>query len=208
MPYVYAIAFTSGIVKFGRTSNPYRRVRDHQVSARQQGAHPVVVLISTVVNDLREESFLLDAAHQKMDQVSRESYRYESLEQIAQAFTDCRLSYIACKVSSSPYKLVIDDESFLDDMSKFKPAFAVIGQDAPPNMKVRRKVAQVLRDNEGLTFNGIVSRISGCKSLDVSSAIIDMEREGSVVNSAPGATGFDKQLSKYKETEIARQIYP
>lgn len=209
MPYVYAIAFTNGIVKFGRTSNPYKRVKEHKTNGAQQGALPLVAFISTVSNDLREESMLLDEAYDRMEQVSRESFRYSGLEGIAAVFRECRLSYVACKISTSPFKLVVDNDSFMEDMSEFKPLNAGSkSAETAPNMRIRQKVAQVLRDSKPFTLMSIASRIPGVSERKVGGALSDMQDEGSIrIIREPGFE-YSPYMTKYQETPIARQIYP
>lgn len=153
MPNVYAAVFDSHVVKFGRSKNPHKRIGEHVTNAKAHGATLTDVLLSCVSNDVRDEELLLSAADDLLERISRESFKFRTLEQVGAVFTEARLPFIICGVSWNPYKLIIDAKSFDENLDGRS-----LGSPAEKLSKIEGKILDFIRSKGGEGRHGDISR--------------------------------------------------
>lgn len=153
MPNVYAAVFDSHVVKFGRSKNPHKRIGEHVTNAKAHGATLTDVLLSCVSNDVRDEELLLSAADDLLERVSRESFKFRTLDQVGAVFTEVRIPFIICGVSWSPYKLIIDAKSFDENLDGRS-----LGSPAEKLSKIEAKILDFIRSKGGEAMHRDISR--------------------------------------------------
>lgn len=172
MPNVYAAVFDDKIVKFGKSSNPYKRIMDHVTSAKDRGALLSDAFISCVTNDHRDELLLLAAARENLEQCSQEQFYIDRLDQVAEVFRDCRIPFILFKVTNEPYTLSVDKDSFTEYLADRDFGTSV----SVPT--VYRKILDAARGLGEFRQSEIHARVTGVSRRKCDEVLIAMQKDG------------------------------
>jgi len=201
LAYIYGVVFTNKIVKFGRASDIMRRVREHKTNAKQHDVGVVRVFVSTVLDDVREEARILDYADSRLESVSQESFKIESVDDVAEVFRDARMAFTLMKLSETPIQLIVDPLG--DGYGISSIGFTV---ESPSSTKMRDKleaeaIAALTEIGGWSMFSGVRDRMSRRKTGEVK---VTMERliQSGTVKFKPWANPFsgvvDKDITRGK----------
>lgn len=214
MPYVYAVMFDSHIVKIGRSTDPFDRIKKHCSDANRYGMVALHAMYAHVVNDVRAEGELLDTANKYLSKVSQESFKYETYQDVAYLFEDCRIEPVFCKVSHKPFRMVIGEDSFRPDYSLYSDDVLLkrIKPADDPLYRVKSGVYRSLVDRGLTAFDVVKAANQGRTVKDVCAAIKEMGAEGSLLveyrkHPFTGEKWGDERKAKMKLTELAGKLY-
>ena len=182
MPVVYAVVFDSNIVKFGRSDDVLRRVKEHKISGRQHGSSIVKVFVSTVANAKRQESLLLDSAFDMLEQVSDESYMFDDNDDVGRCFDASSLSYITFSVRHSPFELVLDRMKLDVSENGFVSVPVAAGKRAGAKIeKICEELSEVMSGGVVYSYKELRASLINRYPRDISSALCHMIKCGDVV---------------------------
>lgn len=121
MEYCYAVCFSNGVIKFGRTCDLHARLTSHAKGAGPHGVMVICALVSGSRDSIRDEAAMLDAARNRIPkQDAGQEYYLGSMEDAICVMLDAGLLPVPSHVHQSGSISVFAIARAGADLSKYR----------------------------------------------------------------------------------------
>lgn len=209
MGYVYAVRFGTNKIKFGRTGNPYRRIKAYNDDAMMYGFRITSAIYAYTDDDIASEKELLRIARVEYESIGREMFLVEDINDAIEIFEQMNLSPLVCRVRHKPYRIVVEGDCFdrpLRDRSE--TTSDNLGDASDVDYRTKRRIAQVIRQAGGSPrLNHIHSKVTNKSNTFIDACVKEMIISGAIVKNERGYPEW-QSLHEYSLTPFGNDLYP
>lgn len=169
--FVYAVEFSNGTVKVGKTSDVASRIYSHQHHARAVGVDVMMIVISTEVeNENSAEKIILEGMKKIREIHSREYFKNASASDVTSIMKERNIPYILCRQVKK-----VTHKGVSSYMAEIIPS-GNISDLRPPAYELENRIKSFVEKNKGISMGVIVNKMR--KEKDVKGAVYRMEEIG------------------------------
>lgn len=182
MDYVYSAYFSDKTVKFGRTTNVYKRMLAHDADAKKFGIALVLIAFTPVADGVREERLLHTAASEILRNKTKETFQCDGPADMMAVFESVRLPYVLCRMSTEQFGPVIEINSFSPQAGNINLETPV-ARDGVRKARIEKRILKTVDTYSGSVTKAILTnRILNYPADAVESVLLDMIADGIIVN--------------------------